>query len=85
MFGLHLASRQIRKQSLEQEELIARLEHTLRGLVPVCSNCKSIRNSNNQWEQMEKYLSEHSEAEFSHGLCPKCSDKLYGSFLDRKN
>jgi DNA-binding response OmpR family regulator len=55
---------------------------TLRGILPVCANCKSIRNDTGEWETMETYLHEHSEAEFSHGLCPACLKKLYPQMAD---
>jgi DNA-binding response OmpR family regulator len=44
----------------------------LRGLIPICSYCKRIRSDKNDWEQLETYISEHSDAEFSHGICPPC-------------
>lgn len=44
----------------------------LSGLLPICSYCKKIRRDDNYWQQLETYLSEHSEAEFSHGVCPEC-------------
>jgi hypothetical protein len=47
----------------------------LRGLLPTCMYCKRIRNEKETWEQMESYISRHSEAHFSHGLCPECMDK----------
>lgn len=49
----------------------------LRGLVPICANCKSIRDSQNNWHPIEELLIRHPEAEFSHGICPKCMKKLY--------
>ncbi len=51
----------------------------LRGLLPICSSCKKIRNDAGGWEQMESYIARNSEAEFSHGLCPECAEKLYGN------
>ncbi len=68
----------------ERENLISQLQEvldnikTLRGLVPICSNCKKIRNDEGYWSQMEKYIENHSEALFSHSLCPECEEKLYG-------
>ena len=44
----------------------------LSGLLPICAYCKKIRNSEDYWMQVERYLAEHSEAEFSHGICPDC-------------
>lgn len=49
----------------------------LRGLIPICASCKKIRNDSGFWQQLEEYLGEHSEAEFSHGLCKPCIKKLY--------
>jgi PAS domain S-box-containing protein len=56
---------------------------TLRGLLPICSYCKKIRNDRGYWEQIETYISLHSEAEFSHGLCPDCVAKYYPQIKDR--
>lgn len=50
----------------------------LSGLLPICASCKNIRNDDGYWEQIEGYIKEHSKAEFSHGICPKCMEKLYG-------
>ena len=44
----------------------------LQGLIPICSYCKRIRSDSNDWEQLESYISEHSDAQFSHGICPPC-------------
>jgi hypothetical protein len=51
---------------------------TLRGFLPICSSCKKIRNDQGYWQAVEQYIKEHSEAEFTHGLCPDCFKKLYG-------
>jgi hypothetical protein len=50
---------------------------TLRGIVPICAYCKNIRDDKGYWSQVEQYVSEHSEAEFSHGICPECMRKNY--------
>jgi phosphoserine phosphatase RsbU/P len=55
----------------ELEAAIATVKQ-LRGLIPICSYCKRIRSDKDDWEQMETYISEHSDAEFSHGICPAC-------------
>ena len=52
----------------------------LSGLLPICASCKRIRNDDGQWQQMELYIREHSEAEFSHGLCPECAEQAYAQF-----
>jgi sigma-B regulation protein RsbU (phosphoserine phosphatase) len=49
----------------------------LRGLIPICASCKNIRNDRGFWQRLEEYLGEHSEAQFSHGLCEICIKKLY--------
>lgn len=55
---------------------------TLRGLIPICANCKNIRNDDNYWETVEEYLRKHSEAEFTHDICPECRKKLYSDFTN---
>lgn len=60
-------------------ELKKALDHVkqLKGLLPICSACKKIRDDKGYWKQIEAYISEHSEAQFSHGICPVCAVKLY--------
>lgn len=55
---------------------------TLRGLLPICASCKKIRDDKGYWSQIEDYISEHTEADFSHGICPDCAEKLYGEYMD---
>lgn len=58
-----------------QEALRLKLEteiRMLKGIIPICSNCKKIRNDKESWQQLEAYITEHSEAVFTHGLCPEC-------------
>jgi two-component system cell cycle sensor histidine kinase/response regulator CckA len=68
----------------EREKLIGELQdalakvRTLSGLLPICSSCKMIRDNKGYWNRLEVYISEHSEAEFTHGLCPDCMKNLYG-------
>jgi hypothetical protein len=50
---------------------------TLRGIIPICANCKQIRDDQGYWNQLEAYIQKHSLAKFSHGICPQCSKKLY--------
>jgi len=54
----------------------------LRGIVPICANCKSIRDAQDNWHPIEHYLIKHPEANFSHGICPKCAKKLYPELYD---
>ena len=56
----------------------------LSGLIPICSSCKNIRDDAGYWNQIEAYIDEHSEAKFSHGLCPDCSDKFLKEIKDIK-
>ena len=71
-------------------ELIARIENqlaikrareeikTLKGIIPICANCKSIRDDQGYWKQVEQYIESRTDAEFSHGICEACTEKLYG-------
>lgn len=74
------------KSDKEKKELTEKLQQALdtvkllSGLLPICSSCKKIRNDEGYWEQLEIYISEHSEAEFSHGICPDCCKKLYPEY-----
>lgn len=51
---------------------------TLKGIIPICMHCKKIRNDEGYWNQLESYISAHSEAYFSHGVCPECLENIYG-------
>jgi len=69
------------KMIAELQEANARIK-TLTGLLPTCSHCKRIKNSEGNWEQMEYYIQEHSDAQFSHGICLDCTKKLYPDVYD---
>lgn len=60
------------------QELRKTLDHvkTLSGLIPICANCKKIRDDKGYWQQVEEYLSKRTDAQFSHGLCQQCAEKL---------
>ena len=80
-----------RKQAaLERDHLISELQQaladvkTLRGLFPICASCKKIRDDKGYWNQIESYISERSDAVFSHGICPECAKKLYPDFYHPK-
>ncbi|HKC81913.1 MAG TPA: response regulator, partial [Gemmatimonadaceae bacterium] len=59
-------------------EVEAALAHVqrLQGLLPICSYCKKVRNEANYWEQVESYLSAHSDLDFTHSICPQCTEKM---------
>ena len=60
----------------ELEEALSQIK-PLHGLLPICASCKNVRDDNGYWNQIETYLSQHSEAEFSHSICPTCLVQLY--------
>jgi len=72
-----------RRHEAERERLVQELQEalanvkTLRGLLPICASCKKVRDDGGYWSQIETYLRAHSEAEFSHGICPECARQLY--------
>jgi PAS domain S-box-containing protein len=91
MLGAHtdltrekLAEKALRQRTVELEEANKKLQEalesirTLKGLVPICAYCKNIRDDTGYWNQLETYLRDHSEAEFSHGICPSCEEKHFG-------
>ena len=67
----------------DREKLITKLQDalneikTLKGIIPICASCKKIRDDKGYWNQIEIYIKEHSDADFSHGICPECAKKLY--------
>ncbi|MBU2547691.1 MAG: response regulator [Proteobacteria bacterium] len=84
--GKRISNRDVtvrKRAETEREDLIVQLQEalarvkTLSGLLPICSNCKKIRDDQGYWLQLESYIHDHSEARFSHGICPECSRKLY--------
>jgi ligand-binding sensor domain-containing protein len=76
---VHLRTRSLEKRAAELQEAVeaqvATLK-TLRGLLPICSSCKKIRDDGGYWQQLESYLRQHSEAELSHGFCPECFERI---------
>ena len=71
----------------EREKLIIELQDalaeikTLSGLIPICTWCKKIRDGNGFWKKIESYIEEHSEAEFTHGICPICVKKEFPEYF----
>ena len=64
---------------LEREKTLEEIR-ILQGLLPICASCKKIRDDNDSWVQLEGYIREHSEAEFTHSICPDCAARLYPDF-----
>lgn len=75
------AEKSLRESKAELIDKVAQLEAALaavkqlEGIIPICMYCKKIRNDQESWEQLEAYITEHSEAQFSHGICPDCFEK----------
>ena len=74
------AEKEREKLFRELEEALARVK-TLSGLLPICASCKKIRDDRGDWHELEAYVREHSDADFSHGICPECAHKLYPRFF----
>lgn len=83
-----LLEEQVRERTLALEERNRELAEALsrvkqlEGLIPICANCKKVREDTGYWQQIEVYIRHRSEAEFSHGLCPECTASLYPEFAD---
>jgi PleD family two-component response regulator len=84
------ANAQLGNQVRELERLNAKLQDalnqvkTLSGLLPICSNCKKVRDDQGYWHQVESYIRDHSEVEFSHSICPDCFQELYPEFWEEE-
>lgn len=73
--------RELERVNRELKEALDTIK-TLHGILPICSNCKRIRDDEGAWSQIEEYIEKHSEVEFSHGICPRCAEKLYPRFVE---
>jgi len=79
---------EVREAEQKQRRLTETLQQaldsikTLKAMLPICANCKKIRDDNGYWQTVEKYLSDHTDTSFSHGICPDCVRKLYPEFCD---
>jgi hypothetical protein len=89
IFGMCAAHNRLRLEETEREKALLQMEDALgevkklSGLLPICSSCKNIRDDQGYWQQLEKYIGEHSEAQFSHSICPECAKKLYPELYER--
>ncbi len=70
------------KSDLDRKEALSKVKK-LTGMLPICSSCKKIRNDTGYWEQIEAYIKDHSEAAFSHGICPECAVKFYPEYFEK--
>ncbi|MCC6933362.1 MAG: response regulator [Deltaproteobacteria bacterium] len=75
---------QLSQRNQELEESMARV-HLLEGLLPICANCKNVRDDKGYWQQIEHYVSSHSEAVFTHGICPDCVALLYPEYCQSRS
>jgi C4-dicarboxylate-specific signal transduction histidine kinase len=66
----------VKERTRELETALSEIK-TLKGILPICSHCKKIRDDDGYWNQLEAYISAHSEAQISHGICRECAEKYY--------
>jgi hypothetical protein len=71
-------------RTAKQNRLLTREVNLLSGILPICSYCKKIRDENEQWQPIEEYIVQRSDASFTHGLCPECIEKHFGQYLKKK-
>ena len=83
---IDITARKKAQEDLEKEknelQMALNKVKTLSGMLPICASCKKIRDDKGYWNQIESYVRDHSEAEFTHGICPECSDRLYPELSD---
>jgi len=75
LLRLRRSNEVLQTRTRELEGALAKIK-TLSGLIPICASCKKIRDDNGYWQQLEQYLTEHSEADFTHGLCTECLKEM---------
>jgi len=71
LLSLRRANDVLQRRTRELQEALTKIK-TLRGLIPICASCKKIRSDKGYWQRLEVYLTEHTEADFTHGICPEC-------------
>ncbi len=69
---------------LRSSRLLRRMRH-MEGILPVCASCKRIRDGKGSWHQIESYIQDASEAQFSHGICPDCAERLYPELVKQRD
>jgi CHASE3 domain sensor protein len=86
---IHIDIKRRKRAEIEKERLILQLQETLvkvktlSGLLPICASCKKIRDDRGYWNQIEVYIRDHSQADFSHSMCPECMKKWYPDYFMR--
>lgn len=78
---LEQKTRELEETNIRLQKAMERIQ-SLHGMLPICARCKKIRKDDGYWEQIEHYISTHSDAKFSHSLCPECTRELYPDFCD---
>jgi PleD family two-component response regulator len=73
---------QLQERNTQLQEALDNIK-TLSGFIPICARCKKIRDDEGYWEQVEVYIRDHTEAEFSHGICPDCAQELYPDLYEK--
>ena len=71
-------------KSMEIIEHLKRELNILRGIIPICSACKKVRDDKGFWQQVEAYVRDRSEADFSHSICPECIERLYPDLFENE-
>ena len=94
LIGASTVGRDITQRKREEQERLKLIQEltdalaqvkTLSGLLPICASCKKIRDDNGYWQQVETYIQKHSNADFTHGICPDCIKRLYPEYSDALN
>lgn len=78
-----LLEERVRERTAELQAALSEIK-TLSGFLPICASCKKIRDDKGYWQQIEAYIREHSDAEFSHGICPDCAQRLYPEYFKKR-
>ncbi len=76
-------ARELEQTNKKLQEALETIK-TLEGILPICASCKKIRDASGEWQALERYIGDRSNAKFSHGLCPDCAQRLYPEYFDRK-
>lgn len=81
---LMLTQKALNARKVELEESLSEIRQ-LKGIIPICASCKMIRNDDGYWQKVEVYVQRHTDAQFSHSICPDCTEKLYPEIAKQIN